>query len=468
MSDTANIFDIHFSPDSLSDPVSLASITSAVSACVKNGDLPALRNFLEAHETADVAALFSKLPGPLAIGAMAALDTHDQARLFGYLAPPCQAELSKLIGRRDLATIMAAMSPDERADLYKRLDPLAQEAVLPGLALAERDDLRRLASYPEGAVGAIMTSNYATLSPHLNAPEAIDALRRQALDSETIYQSYVTDEHRRLLGVVDLRDLLVARSDQRVQDIMDGEPAHVRAEAPREEAASLISRYDLLAVPVIDESDKLVGIVTQDDAMDVQEEEATTDFYKAGTVQRLATSVRDATLMALYRARISWLVLLVFFNIFSGAGIAYFEETIQANVVLLFFLPLLIASGGNAGSQSSTLMVRALATGDVGLSDWASMLSREIAVALLLGLSMAVPVSLLGVVRAGPEIAVVVSITMVAIVLVGSLVGMTLPFLLNRFRFDPATASGPLITSIADVLGVLIYFGIATRMLTLA
>jgi magnesium transporter len=467
MSDAANVCDIEFSPESLADPVSLASITEAVTACVQRRDLPALRSFLEAHETADVAALFSKLPGDVAIGAMAALDTHDQARLFGYLAPTCQAELSKLISRRDLATIMAAMSPDERADLYKRLDPLAQEAVLPGLALAERDDMRRLASYPEGTVGAVMTSNYATLAPHLPAPAAIDELRRQALDAETIYQSYVTDADRRLLGVVDLRDLLVARSDQRVLDIMDAEPVHVRAEAPREDAASLISRYDLLAMPVIDADDKLVGIVTQDDAMDVQEEEATSDFYKAGTVQQLATSLRDATLFALYRARISWLVLLVFFNIFSGAGIAFFEETIQAHVVLLFFLPLLIASGGNAGSQSSTLMVRALATGDVALSDWASMLGREIAVALLLGLSMAIPVSLLGVLRAGPEVALVVSITMVVIVLAGSLIGMTLPFLLNRFRFDPATASGPLITSMADVLGVLIYFGIASRLLTL-
>ncbi|MDP2354752.1 MAG: magnesium transporter [Beijerinckiaceae bacterium] len=468
MSDTQNNCDIEFSPESLSNASLMAATTAAIAACLQNGDLRALRNFFASHETADVAALFSKLPSQVAIGAMAALETHDQARLFGYLAPPCQTEISKLISRRDLATIMAAMSPDERADLYKRLDPLAQEAVLPGLALAERDDLRRLASYPEGTVGAIMTSNYATLAPHLTAPQAIDALRRLALDTETIYQSYVTDPDQRLLGVVDLRDLLVARSDQRVQDIMDGEPAHVRAEAPREDAASMISRYDLLAMPVIDADDKLVGIVTQDDAMDVQEEEATSDFHKAGTVQRLASSVRDATLLALYRARISWLVLLVFFNIFSGAGIAFFEETIQANVVLLFFLPLLIASGGNAGSQSSTLMVRALATGDVGVSDWTSMLGREIAVALLLGLSMAVPVSLLGVLRAGPEIAVVVSITMVVIVLVGSLIGMTLPFLLNRFRLDPATASGPLITSVADVLGVLIYFGIATRILTLA
>ncbi|MFN4271572.1 MAG: magnesium transporter [Aliihoeflea sp.] len=207
--------------------------------------------------------------------------------------------------------------------------------------------------------------------------------------------------------------------------------------------ARKIARYDMLALPVVDADGRI----------------------RVGTVSNLATNLSDATVFMLYRARIVWLVLLVFGNIFSGAGIAYFEDTIEAYLALVFFLPLIIDSGGNAGSQSATLMVRALATGDVKLTDWGSMIGREVMVALGLGLTMALAVSVIGVFRGGPEIAMVVSSSMVLIDIVGSVIGMSLPFILSRFNLDPATASAPLVTSIADASGVLIYFFIATTFL---
>jgi magnesium transporter len=205
----------------------------------------------------------------------------------------------------------------------------------------------------------------------------------------------------------------------------------------------------------------LIGIVTVDDVLDVAEEEATEDFHRVGSVGPIRTSLRDAAILFLYQRRVGWLLALVFMNIFSGAGIAAFEETIAATVALVFFLPLLIDSGGNAGSQSATLMVRALATGDVKGSDWLRLLARELRVALLLGVTMAVAVSAVAFFRA-PEVVVVVATTMTIIVLVGSLIGMSLPFVLTRFGYDPATASAPLITSLADISGVLIYFSIAS------
>src|SRR5690606_836120 len=259
----------------------------------------------------------------------------------------------------------------------------------------------KLASYKEGTVGSVMTSDYAVLTPDLTASKALAELRIQAPDSETIYIAYIVDEDRRLIGVVSLRDLLLARAGERVSDLMTKSVVQVRADAPREEAARLVARYDLLAVPVVNGGEKLVGIVTQDDAMDVQAEEATEDFHRVGTVQKLTASVRTASIFLLYRVRIMWLVLLVFGNIFSGLGIAYFEDTIAAYVVLVFFLPLLIGSGGNAGSQSATLMVRALATGDVRFSDWGVLIGREVIVATLLGVTMALAVSLLGFIRGG-------------------------------------------------------------------
>ena len=216
------------------------------------------------------------------------------------------------------------------------------------------------------------------------------------------------------------------------------------------------------ALPVLDSDGVLLGIVTVDDLLDVAEAEATEDFHKVASVGPLATSLRDAGLGLLYRRRIGRLLILVLVNVFSGAGIAYFEDVIAATVALVFFLPLLIDRSGNAGSQSATLVVRAMATGDVHARDWLLLLRRDPGVALLMGLTMAAAVSFMGIYRGGPEVAVVVSLTMIAVVISGSLVGISLPFILHRFGFDPATASAPLVTSIADISGVVIYFSLAS------
>jgi magnesium transporter len=261
----------------------------------------------------------------------------------------------------------------------------------------------------------------------MTAPQALEALRRQASDVETVYYAFVVDADHKLLGVVTLRDILVARSRQTVQDLMEPDPVSSASTASARRPPNLVARYDLLALPVVDEEGRLVGIVTQDDAMDVAEREATEDFYRGSTVTPIEESVREASMFTLWRARIVWLVLLVFGNIFSGAGIAYFEDTIAAHLALLFFLPLLIASGGNAGAQSATLMVRALATGDVRASDWSKMLAREVVIALGLGVTMALAVSWIGVWRGGTEIATVVSLAMVVIVLIGALIGLCCP-----------------------------------------
>ncbi len=356
-----------------------------------------------------------------------------------------------------MARIFGAMAHDERADLFAELDEAQKSALLPGLAQAEREDMRKLAAYPEGTVGSVMTSDYATLSPDMTVTAAIAHLRRIAPDAETIYHFYVIDAERKLLGTVSLRDLIVARDSARVADVMRRDPPFARAEDKRETAVEMIRKYDVLALPVLNGGDRLAGIVTYDDAMDVAREAEDISFAKTSAVAGLGTSMLTASVGLLYRKRVAWLVVLVFGNIFAGAGIAYFEETIEAYIALVFFLPLLVDSGGNAGSQSATLMVRALSTGDVRLRDWSRML----------GLTMALAVSGIGLFRGGPDIAVVVSLTMVLIVLVGSLIGMSLPFLLSKFKLDPAAASAPLITSLADAIGVVIYFAMATWLLGL-
>ena len=426
---------------------------------------PLLPEAAAALHPADLAALLQQRGPEGAWAVLAPLSAETQAKAFGYLPLDLQAAIARIAPRRAFAALLSAMDADERADLWTRLDEAAREAIAPALAAAEREDIRRLASYPAGTAGAVMTSEYATLRPEMTAREAIEALRAQAASKETIHVAYVLSPERRLLGTVSLEDLVLAPAGATVAGLMTEDPPFVRAQAPAEDAARMIARYDLQAVPVINGGEAMVGIVTADDAMDVAAEAATEDFHKAGGSARIGVSLRDATVGLLYRKRIAWLVVLVFANIFSGAGIAAFEDVIAANVALVFFLPLLIDSGGNAGSQSATLMVRALATGEARLSDWGRMMGREVMVAGLLGLTMAGAVSLLGLVRGGPEIAVIVALTMVCVVMVGSLIGLSLPFLLSRLGFDPATASAPLITSIADAAGVLIYFAIASALL---
>jgi magnesium transporter len=432
---------------------------------LSQADPESARQILESEHPADAAAVLAELTPGEVWEFLRLLDVERQAVIFGYLPGELQLALSRIIPRPEMAAIVTDMDSDERADLFNRMEVADQQILLRALARVEREDIRRLAGYAESTAGSIMTTDYAVLTPDLTVDSAIDRLRRVAPEIETINRAWVVDRDRRLIGSVRLQQLILAAPTARVSDIMEERTHAVRVDDDQEDAAQQLAKYDMLALPVVDDANRLVGIITHDDAMDVLTQEATEDFHKVGTVGTMPVNVRDATISLLYRKRITWLVLLVFANIFSGAGIAYFEDTIAAHMALLFFLPLLIASAGNAGAQASTLMVRALATGDVVMKDWGHMLGRETLVAAALGVTMAFAVSGIGLLRGGPDIAAVVALTMVAVVLTGSLVGMSLPFLFSRLDMDPATASGPLVTSIADIAGVLIYFSIATALL---
>ena len=394
-----------------------------------------------------------------------AQDPDRQAEIFSRLTALTQAELARLMSPTDLAAIFARMDADDRADLFNLLSGDRQQNMADHLSADQRADLLRLASHREGTAGAIMTSDFAVLEPEMTAREALAELRRAAPDRETIYRSYVLDDAGRLIGSIRLHALILADEDTRIGQIMDPSPVSVSTDTDQEEVARLIAHYDILAIPVTDERGRLAGIVTHDDATDAMQAATTEDFQRISTVMPFTQNMREAGIRVLYSRRVVWLALLIFGNLFSGAGIAYFEEMILAYVSLVFFLPLLIDSSGNAGSQSATLMVRALATGDVALADCRRLILRELAVATALGLTLALVVFPIGAMRGGVEIALTVGLTMLIVVIIGSVVGMSLPFLLSRLRLDPATASGPLVTTISDGVGVLIYFSVATAIL---
>ena len=419
---------------------------------------------VKTFRAADLADVLAQLP--LENSQLLLQHLPDRAYVFSYLAPEVQVRFANVLARNTLAEIVGEMSSDKRADLFKKLNRGQQNALLPALAQAEREDIRQLSSYLEGTAGAVMSSEYATLKPELSVREAINMLRLEAPDTETIYFAYVLDEARKLLGVVSLKQLILAQEEQHVSELMATNLVSAYVDADQDEAAKTIARYDLLALPVIDRQGVMVGIVTYDDAMDVASEEATEDFLKAGAVNAGAKlSLKSAPILQLYQKRVFWLVFLVFGSLLSGLGIAHFEEIITAHIVLVFFLPLLVGSGGNAGSQSATLMVRALATGDVHFKDWFYLLGRESLVALCLGGTMAIAVSVLGYFRGDEMVALVLALSMLGIVLLGCLIGMSLPFILNRFGMDPASASAPLVTSICDATGVLVYLFIAAQLL---
>lgn len=411
---------------------------------------PEIAELLFELDTTDRMVLFRLLPRDISSDVFAQLEGDKQNLLL--------SELTSEETRR----LLAALSPDDRTQLFEELPGRVTQKLLNLMHPEDLAETRRLLGYPPESVGRLMTPDYVAVRPEWTIRKALEHVRLWGKRSETINVLYVTDASWKLLDALDLRRFILADPDSTVADIMDNAFVSLLATEDREEAVRTMERYDLAVLPVVDSAGILVGIVTFDDVMDVAQAEVTEDFHKVGAVAPLRISYREASLAALYRKRIGWLVILVFVNIFSGAAIAIFDDLIAAHVALVFFLPLLIGSSGNAGSQAATLMVRALATGEVRMGDWWQLMLKEVVTSAALGLTMALAVFSIGVLRGGVELGLVVSLTMALVVVVGSVIGTSLPFLLSRFSLDPAAASAPLITSLSDISGVLIYFTIAT------
>ncbi|WP_151726149.1 magnesium transporter [Acinetobacter ursingii] len=442
-----------------------AALLSQVYEAMTQFDIERAITLVAGMKKADIAEVLEHMPAQFSCQLLEHLPRR--AKIFAKIDPAYQAKLVHEFSRASLAEIVSEMPSDKRTDLFKRLDSQEQQALLPALAQAQREDIRRLSTYQEETAGAIMTSEYVTLNQDMTVAEAMQTIRLQAPDAETIYESYIIDEKRHLIGVVSLHELVLAPLQQLIRELMNTDVVSAYVDDDQDEVAKKIAHYDLIALPVIDHQGTLLGIVTYDDAMDVASEEANEDFLKAGGVEASAPSlnIKEASLFLLYRKRVFWLVILVFGSLLSGLGISHFESVIQSNIVLVFFLPLLVGSGGNAGSQSATLMVRALATGDVVMKDWFKLLGRECLVALGLGITMAIAVAILGYIRGDAMVALVLILSMIGIVLIGSIIGMSLPFILDKLGLDPASASAPLVTSICDATGVIIYLFIAAQLL---
>lgn len=391
---------------------------------------------------------------------------EEKVQVLEFMPLTQRVELAKRLPLSSLVPLLDQMHSDDFIDVYNHLPQSLQNQLLTRLSSQSLLELKQLAQHVEQSAGALMSSNYVTLSPDLNMDEALQALRLLAGNQETLYLIYIVNPQQQLIGVISLRQIIQAAPKAKIIEVMEQDVIFAYVDEDQEEIAKTLAHYDFIALPIVDREQHLLGIVTYDDAMDIREVETTEDFLKAGAIAPLEQlSLKTAPVFALYRKRIGWLVILVFGSLLSSLGIAKYEDTIAAHIVLVFFLPLLVGSGGNAGSQSATLMVRALATGDVQVKDWFGLLAKESLIALCLGLTMAAAVSILGYFRGDLMVALVLALSMTGIVLLGCLIGMSLPFILNRLKLDPASASAPLVTSICDATGVLVYLFIASKLL---
>jgi magnesium transporter len=386
-----------------------------------------------------------------------------------------QMEILLAASRYEARAWMRLLPPDDAADAVQEADPGDRPTLLDLLDDTGRKEVVGLLAYAEDDAGGLMNPRYARLRPEMRVDEAVSYIRRQTREQvETVYYLYVLDAQQRLLGVVSFRDLLMAPPDRTVRDVMHTDVVTVHEEMDQEAVSALFAEHNFLAVPVVDEVGRMKGIVTVDDIVDVVREEATEDLQKFGGMTALETRYLETPLRDMLRKRGGWLALLFVGELFTATAMTYFEHEIAQVVFLAVFIPLIISSGGNSGSQASTLVVRALSLGELGLRDWWRVVGREI----ISGMALGGLLGLIGFVRVllwqaafdsyGDQafgLALTVAISLVGVVTFGSLAGSTLPLLLKSAGFDPAVASAPLVATLVDVSGIVIYFAAASLFL---
>lgn len=449
------------------DTPTMEEIREQVRALVEAHDWLAVRRLLAEMSVPEVADLLEgvEMPERLLVFRLLPRDFSDD--VFSYLDGPDQDVILAGLTDRETRRLLASMAPDDRTELFEELPGEITQKLLNLLDADDLAEVRQLLGYPEESVGRLATTDYVAIRPQWTVAHALEHIRQRGRDSETIDIVYVTDRAWHLEGVCELRRLILAEPEHLVSDVM--EPVHTRVTAfdDQEEAVREMQRHDTIALPVVDSAGVLIGIVTADDVFDVLEEEVTEDVHRTASVAPLRQSYRRLSILDLYGKRIGWLAILLLVNLVSSGIIHAYEETLQAAIALAFFIPLLIATGGNTGSQSAMMMVRAIVTDDIALGQWASTFVKELGVGLMLGGTLAAGSFFLGLFRGDVMIGVVVALSMGAIVVVSNLIGMSLPFIFTKIGQDPTVASSPLITSIADAAGLTIYFFFASQLLSL-
>jgi magnesium transporter len=445
-----------------------------VKEVIRSRDFPMLRVILKDWTPPDLADLMSDLPTSDQVVVLRNLPRKLAVSTFQYLLPATQQRLLKAMAQDEVADILNEMSPDDRTLLLEELTAKASDQILDLLRPDERAVAVSLLEYPEGSIGRLMTPDFIAARQDWTVQQVLDYIREHGQDSETLNVIYVIDEQGVLVDDIRIRELLLTHLTSRVSDLMDRRFVALQATDDQETAVAVFRREDRTALPVTDSKGVLVGIVTIDDVLDVAEEAATEDIQKIGGLEALDEPYMQIAFGRMIKKRAGWLVLLFLGEMLTATAMGFFEKEIARAVVLALFVPLIISSGGNSGSQASTLVIRALALGEVGVLDWWRVIRREV----LAGLALGTVLGTIGFLRItiwsvfsdlyGPHwllVAWTVGVALIGIVLWGTLAGSILPFVLRGLGYDPATSSAPLVATLVDVTGLVIYFTIASMIL---
>lgn len=449
-----------------------AELNFMLRGMLRQPDPRVLRHVLRHASPADLVEELSAHPPEQLRPMLAAMEAPERARLFAWFPEDLQDRLLSIWSPAEAVPLLAALAPDDRADLYKRMPFPLRERLVPALDPATRADLLHLSAYPEGSAGAAMTTGHAVLESDWPAERALAALRVAGASRETIDICYVTDTAGCLLGTVRLRDLVLAEPTQPVAELMQAHPVSIPPDAAQREAVALIREHGLLALPVVEADGRLLGIVTVDDAMDIGHAEDVDQIARFGGTSipdSADLDLRQSSWRQMYLVRCGWLVLLTVFGILTSSYVASQEALLAEVIVLAAFVAPIVGMGGNTGSQSATLVIRGMAMGELRprWADVGFVLRREVPVVLAIGLTIAVVEVILAHFAKGVPGAVllVVGLSMLACTVLGGVIGAMLPFAARRLGADPATLSAPMITSVMDLLGVTVYFGLAWAVL---
>jgi magnesium transporter len=444
-------------------------VSSQLQIMLEKNNLEGAKTLLVPVQPVDIAEAIEYLPPSMQLIAFRLLNKTEAIDVYEHLEYTVQQALIEDFKRQEVLDIVDKMSPDDRVRLFDELPATVVSRILEQLSPKERQATNLLLGYEEDTAGRIMTPEYISLKQNLTVEETLDRIRSLAKASELIYYMYVTDASRHLAGIVSLRDLVLHSPTQTLEEIMTKDVVYVKTDMDQEEVARLIQRYDFLAVPVVDKELRLVGIVTVDDVIDILEQEATEDIYALGAVQSDGDNYFQTNLFTVARRRVTWLLVLLLTNTVTGSIIGAQEDVLTQVTVLAAFIPLLIGTGGNIGTQSSTVVIRGLSTDEMNDLGTAKVIGREALAGLLLGLILGILAGVWAYLLPQTErnivVATSVGISLVAISVLASVSGSALPFLFKSIGLDPALMSAPFITTAVDVLGVLIYFSIARTML---
>ena len=446
-----------------------------IESLIAERDLSTLKEVLQDWSPADLADLIFELPDHEQVIIFRLLSTELAADTFEHLDFDLQDQLLKAMGKGEVTAILNEMSPDDRTALLEELPSSAAKQLIHLLDAEERKTALTLLGYPENSVGRLMTPDYIAVKPEWTIEESLKYIRENGRDSETLNVVYVLDEKGKLVDDIKIREFILASPEKKVIDLMDESFVALNVNDDQEKSVGLFKKYDRVALPVIDNSGNLIGIVTVDDVLDVAEEEATEDIHKIAGVAALEEPFHTISILSMVRKRAIWLTILFVAQILTAVAMGFFENEISRAVVLSIFIPLVISSGGNSGSQAATLVIRAMAVGEINLSDWWLIMRREILSGLLLGgilgvigfLQVAILANLFHIISSyWFLIGITVLISLVGIVLWGTISGSMLPFILKKLGADPATSSAPLIATLCDVTGLVIYFTVAILVLS--